>query len=148
MQLRKVISICIAGMALTAVHAQPAAFQGEGATKATTKKSKKVKKATNAASNAESSAASTAAGVANEPTGKADRAASAATNTAKTAASTPAKTVSESEIAAAKASGKVWVNTATGVYHKSGRWYGATKQGKFMSEQDAIQAGFHAAKTK
>lgn len=57
-----------------------------------------------------------------------------------------APTVSESEINAARARGDVWVNTQTGVYHKSGRWYGATKQGKFMSEQDALRAGYHAAK--
>ena len=57
-----------------------------------------------------------------------------------------APTVSQNEIAAAKARGDVWVNTQTGVYHKSGRWYGATKEGKFMSEQDAVRAGYHAAK--
>jgi hypothetical protein len=57
-------------------------------------------------------------------------------------------TVSESEIAAAKASGKVWVNTETGVYHKGGRWYGATRQGKFMTEDEAIKSGYRAAKTK
>ena len=57
-----------------------------------------------------------------------------------------APTVSQNEIAAARARGDVWVNTQTGVYHKSGRWYGATKEGKFMSEQDAVRAGYHAAK--
>jgi hypothetical protein len=60
----------------------------------------------------------------------------------------PARIVSDSEIAAAKASGQVWVNTETGVYHKSGRWYGATKQGKFMTEQEAIKAGYHVSKGK
>ncbi|HKE21160.1 MAG TPA: hypothetical protein VKB88_02155 [Bryobacteraceae bacterium] len=58
----------------------------------------------------------------------------------------PTPSVSESDIAAAKASGKVWVNTETGVYHKGGRWYGATKQGKFMTEDDAIKAGYRASK--
>jgi hypothetical protein len=57
-----------------------------------------------------------------------------------------APTVSQNEISAARARGDVWVNTQTGVYHKSGRWYGATKEGKFMSEQDAVRAGYHAAK--
>jgi hypothetical protein len=34
---------------------------------------------------------------------------------------------------------QVWVNTATGIYHCPGtRWYVNTKQGKFMSEKDAI----------
>jgi len=68
--------------------------------------------------------------------------------TASQATSLPAKTVPESEIAAAKASGKVWVNTETGVYHKGGKWYGATKQGKFMTEDDALKAGYRASKTK
>jgi hypothetical protein len=52
---------------------------------------------------------------------------------------------SSSEIAAAKASGKVWVNTESGVYHKSGRWYGKTKAGKFMTEAEAKAAGYKAA---
>jgi len=40
----------------------------------------------------------------------------------------------------------VWVNTDSGVYHKPGtRWYGKTKQGKYMSESDAQKAGYRAA---
>src|SRR6266516_5682594 len=42
--------------------------------------------------------------------------------------------------------GQVWVNTETHVYHREGsRFYGTTKQGKYMTEQDAIQAGNKAA---
>jgi hypothetical protein len=52
---------------------------------------------------------------------------------------------SDSQIASAKSSGMVWVNTDSGVYHKSGRWYGKTKTGKFMSEADAKAAGFKAS---
>ena len=44
--------------------------------------------------------------------------------------------------------GMVWVNTSTGVYHYEGdEWYGKTKQGKFMTEADAIKAGFRASKS-
>jgi hypothetical protein len=57
--------------------------------------------------------------------------------------STPA---TESEIAAAKASGRVWVNLDSGVYHKGGRWYGKTKNGKFMTVDEAKKAGYKAAK--
>lgn len=43
--------------------------------------------------------------------------------------------------------GMVWVNTSSKVYHREGdRWYGKTKQGKFMTEADAIKAGYHASK--
>jgi len=47
----------------------------------------------------------------------------------------------------APGNGMVWVNTETGVYHKEGsRYYGKTKQGKYMSEADAVNAGYRAAK--
>lgn len=47
----------------------------------------------------------------------------------------------------ATSAGMVWVNTESGVYHKRGtRWYGKTKKGKYMTEGDAIKAGYHAAK--
>jgi hypothetical protein len=43
--------------------------------------------------------------------------------------------------------GMVWVNLPTGVYHREGdRWYGKTKNGKFMAEADAIKAGYRPAK--
>ena len=58
----------------------------------------------------------------------------------------PTMNASSTEIADAKAKGMVWVNTGTGVYHKDGEFYGATKEGKFMSEADAQKAGHHAAK--
>ena len=58
----------------------------------------------------------------------------------------PVKSASDADIAAAQASGKVWVNTDTRVYHKSGRWYGATRKGKFMTEDEAKHAGYRASK--
>jgi hypothetical protein len=66
------------------------------------------------------------------------------TTTNKAAAATP----SSPEIAAAQSSGKVWVNTESGIYHKSGRWYGKTKQGKFMTESEAKAAGYKEEKKK
>jgi pyruvate/2-oxoglutarate dehydrogenase complex dihydrolipoamide acyltransferase (E2) component len=45
--------------------------------------------------------------------------------------------------------GQVWVNTETGVYHRTGsRFYGTTRKGKYMTEQDAIQAGYKPAPTR
>jgi hypothetical protein len=69
--------------------------------------------------------------------------AKAAPKTSSKAAATPA--ASDPQIASAKSSGMVWVNTDSGVYHKGGRWYGKTKTGKFMSEADAKAAGFKAS---
>ena len=63
----------------------------------------------------------------------------------KTAKATPTPAASDPQIASAKSSGMVWVNTDSGVYHKGGRWYGKTKTGKFMSEADAKAAGFKAS---
>ena len=41
------------------------------------------------------------------------------------------------------ASGRVWVNTDTGVYHREGsQWYGKTKAGKYMTEAEARKAGY------
>jgi len=59
------------------------------------------------------------------------------------AAATPAPT--DKDIADAQSKGLVWVNTNTKVYHRSGQYYGKTKQGKFMTEADAQKAGYKAA---
>ena len=90
---------------------------------------------------AQASSNSTNSGAAKPAAPANPSATSAAPATSKSAAGTP----SSSEIAAAKASGKVWVNTESGVYHKSGRWYGKTKSGKFMTEAEAKAAGYKAA---
>ncbi len=43
--------------------------------------------------------------------------------------------------------GDVWVNLESKIYHKEGdRWYGKTKDGKYMTEDDAKTAGYREAK--
>lgn len=43
--------------------------------------------------------------------------------------------------------GMVWVNTDSKIFHRAGdRWYGKTKQGQFMTEQDAIKQGYRESK--
>jgi hypothetical protein len=43
-------------------------------------------------------------------------------------------------------SGQVWVNTRNGKYWKPGsRFYGKTKKGEYMSEQEAIRKGYQPA---
>ena len=42
--------------------------------------------------------------------------------------------------------GLVWVNTEAGVYHREGSpFYDTTDKGRYMTEQDAIQAGYKRA---
>jgi len=65
----------------------------------------------------------------------------------KTAPSTakPAKTVQPPP------AGKdmVWVNSESKVYHRQGSiWYGKTKQGSYMSETEAVKAGYRESKQK
>jgi hypothetical protein len=44
--------------------------------------------------------------------------------------------------------GMVWVNLDTKVFHREGdRYYGKTKNGKFMTEADAVKAGYRESKT-
>ena len=41
---------------------------------------------------------------------------------------------------------RVWVNTASGVYHCPGtRWYGNTKRGEYMTQQEAQKKGTRPA---
>ena len=43
--------------------------------------------------------------------------------------------------------GMVWVNLSSKVFHRAGdEWYGKTKRGEFMTEADALKAGYREAK--
>ncbi len=45
--------------------------------------------------------------------------------------------------------GMVWVNPETKVFHRStDRWYGKTKKGQYMTESDALKAGYRESKEK
>ena len=68
------------------------------------------------------------------------------TTTARSSKGTPEPT--DQEIADAKAKGMVWVNLSSKIYHKEGKFYGKTKSGKFMTEDDAKKAGYREAKTE
>ena len=78
----------------------------------------------------------------------------AASNSAATPAATPAakkhKAPEPQAVqAAGGGNGQVWVNTETHVFHKEGtKWYGKTKQGKYMSEAEAVKEGDNAAKNE
>jgi hypothetical protein len=62
-----------------------------------------------------------------------------------TGARTPAATTTAQQ---PPVKGMVWVNLSTKVFHREGdRYYGNTKSGKFMTEADALKAGYREAKT-
>jgi competence protein ComEA len=64
-------------------------------------------------------------------------------------AATGATTASTTVAQTPPSPGMVWANTESKVYHKAGdRYYGKTKHGQWMTEQQAIAAGYRAAKTE
>ena len=66
-------------------------------------------------------------------------------------ASAPSQNTSTSTSATSPApgggNGKVWANKETKVFHREGdRWYGKTKKGEYMTEQEALAAGYRPVK--
>ncbi|MEG0199309.1 MAG: signal protein [Comamonas sp.] len=66
------------------------------------------------------------------------------------AAATPAPAAKTAKTAAAGGgAGKVWANEDSKIYHCQGsRFYGTTKNGKYMTEAEAKAAGMHGANNK
>ncbi|HLN57256.1 MAG TPA: helix-hairpin-helix domain-containing protein [Thermoanaerobaculia bacterium] len=61
----------------------------------------------------------------------------------------PASQAQATSQPAPPAKGMVWVNTETKVFHREGdKWYGNTKHGKYMTEADALKAGYRESKQK
>jgi hypothetical protein len=58
----------------------------------------------------------------------------------------PTVNATPAQIADAKSKGLVWGNANSKVYHKDGEFYGATKEGKFMTVSEAEKTGYHEAK--
>ena len=127
--------------------AQPSRYTGDQDqtnTTATSKDKKSEKAGPNAC--ASQSAPDSAAGPSKKSAPKQSDA--AGKGTAAPSSNAPASKTSATQRASpAQAAGMVWVNTDSGVYHKPGtHWYGKTKKGKYMTEADAIKAGYHPAK--
>jgi len=115
----------------------------------TPNKSKKTKKTNADGSNSQGAPApgSAATSLASTAPAAGKSAAAPATPASTLGRSAPAsKTATTQQPPPANSGGMVWVNTDSGVYHKPGmRWYGKTKQGKYMTEADAQKAGYRAA---
>jgi hypothetical protein len=66
----------------------------------------------------------------------------------RTEAARPSPTPTASTSSQGGGNGQVWVNLESKIYHYQGdRYYGKTKNGKYMNEQDAVRAGYRASKT-
>lgn len=95
---------------------------------------------------ASTAASPAAASQASPATAASAPAAAAPSNATSNSAPPPNATRVQKQTPPASSGRMVWVNTESGIYHKPGtRWYGKTKQGKYMAEADAIKAGYHAA---
>ena len=112
---------------------------------ADTKASKADAKASKADAKASKAAASPAPAAAPATTAAAAPAAAPAAKPAKAAAAEPANKTP----APGGGNGKVWLNTATNVYHCEGtKYYGTTKAGAYMTEAEAQAKGAHGDRGK
>lgn len=60
---------------------------------------------------------------------------------------TPPTPASSAPAVTPPSKGMVWATPETKVFHREGdRWYGKTKNGKYMTEQEAIQQGYRETK--
>lgn len=83
------------------------------------------------------------------PTGASPAGSSAARATGNPTSARNPEPEAQAPYQAPPAHGMVWVNLSTKVYHYEGdQWYGRTKEGKYMTEAEAIAAGYHASKQK
>ena len=105
-----------------------------------------------APSSAKASSPKTKSPVSNPSSPAPSQPAAVATAPSQPAPTTPSKSTASATTTASQGTpgaGKVWVTLDSGVYHYEGsRYYGKTKNGKYMSESDAIAAGYHAAKNE
>ncbi|WP_417284948.1 signal protein [Comamonas sp.] len=103
-----------------------------------------------AAKTAPAPAAKTPPAAAAMPATKAAPASAPAAAGKPAAAATPAPAAKTAKTAAAGGgAGKVWANEDSKIYHCQGsRFYGTTKNGKYMTEAEAKAAGMHGANNK
>jgi hypothetical protein len=141
-------TVVMFGLSVASASAHQAAATQTSTDTSTTSK-KHHHKAKDTSTTAAPAATTTAAPAAAATTAATKTTAAATSTTTKTKgpAFTPTPNASAADIASAKSSGMVWVNTNSKAYHAStSKYYGATKAGKFMSVADAQKAGYHAAK--
>jgi cytoskeletal protein RodZ len=120
--------------------------QGSQPTDQTDTAKSKNKKKTSDTTSTDSASATTSSKPSKSDTAPAPAPTKANTPAALTLPASSTKPAATQQTPPPNPSAMVWVNTESGVYHKPGsRYYGKTKQGKYMTEADAIKAGYRAS---